>query len=158
MMALYSCSSRSLSLSSSSQSSLEEVITDATTILTIQAEAVKEKGPVAHFSVCLSVFRLSQQSRSVWTIPLALESLHRSMWLLLLFHGRHSTNVSYTIRISPFTACFLLIHRFIKPVPYWASTPVQTVPSRHTMFHFVFTLTLQTLPCPAVLARVFEPV
>ena len=32
----------------------EEATTDATKILTIQAEAVKEKGPVAHFSVCLS--------------------------------------------------------------------------------------------------------
>ena len=32
----------------------EEAIMDVTTILTIQAEAVKEKGPVAHFSVCLS--------------------------------------------------------------------------------------------------------
>ena len=32
----------------------KEATTDVTTILTIQAEAVKEKGPVTHFSVCLS--------------------------------------------------------------------------------------------------------
>ena len=136
----------------------EEAITDATTILTIQAEAVKEKGPVAHFSVCLSCIPFNSATSKCVDNTTSLRvssSLHMAA---IALSWEAFTNVSYTIRISPFTACFLLIHCFIKPVPYWASTPVQTVPSRHVTFQFVFILTLQTLPCPAVLARFFEPV
>ena len=56
------------------------------------------------------------------------------------------------------------LHRFIKPcraVPYWASMPVQSVPSRHgTAQHVsvrVYTdITNRAVPCRAVLARFFE--
>ena len=107
VMALYSCSSRSLALQLFTELTEEEAITDATTILTIQAEAIKEKGPVAHFSVCLSCIPFTQP-RSVWTIPLTWESLRWFTWLLLLFYGRCSQMSPAPIRISPFTACFFV--------------------------------------------------
>ena len=48
----------------------EEATKDATTILTVQAEAVKEKGPFAHLSVCLSCIPFNSSTSNVWTIPL----------------------------------------------------------------------------------------
>ena len=90
----------------------EEATWDATTILTIQAEAVKEKGPVAHFSVCLSCIPFnSATSKCVdnTTNLRVSSSLHVAS---IAFVWEAFTNVTDTIRISPVTARFLRLHSF----------------------------------------------
>ena len=77
--------------------------------------AVKEKGPFAHFSVCLSCIPFNSSTSKCVDNTTSLKvssSLHVAAIALL---WEAFTNVSDKIRISPFTARFLCLHRFIKP-------------------------------------------
>ena len=110
VMAHYSCSSHSLSLSSSSQSSLKRM--RLRFLRFKQRQSRKKALLLISLSICL-VFRLTLQPRSVWTIPLASESLCRSTWLPLLFYGRHSQmsptrSESACLRLSFFVYISLL--------------------------------------------------
>ena len=142
VMALYSCSSRSLSLSSSSQSSLKRM-----RLRFKQRQSRKKALLLISQSVCLSCIPFNSATSKCVDNTTSLRvslSLHVAAITLL---WEAFTNVSDTIRISPFTAFFFCLHHFIKPcraVPYWAS-----MPSWHGTFQFVFTLTLQTVRCRA---------
>ena len=126
VMALYSCSS--LSLSTSSQSSLKRRRQRVRLqfLPFKQRQSRKKALLLISLSVCL-VFRLTPQSRSVWTIPLVLKSLCPSTWLPLLFYGRRSQmsptrSESARLRLAFFVYTGLLN----SAVP--GSTPVQSVP------------------------------
>ena len=176
VMALYSCSSRSLSLSSSSQSSLKKrrQRMRLRSLRFKQRQSRKKALELFHRIHACCVYIQPSRRTSISSLPHNSTSLRVSSSLhvasiALLWEA--FTKFSDTIRINPFTARFLCLHLFIKPcraVPYWASTPVlckacqagtaRHGTARHGTFQFVFTLTLQTVPCRAVLARFFEPV